>query len=163
MVSVQAINSTDNNKTVSILSANTIKQLKELNIDPSSIKSESVAQKMIKEALKLKSEQSQMTKPEVASIDSEKLILRDIKLLAKRMGLKFNEELTFDVMFKRIYKKIRTENRLAEDERMENLDKRQMEYITLKTRYKTLKLKESSLINGLEQVSDANKLNFRLN
>ena len=162
MAKVNAISSTDNtvNQTKETVSKDVLKQLKDLGIDSSNVKSDAEGKRLIKEALKKKEiEKAENVSVNYISSDNENLILRDAKLLAKKLGMEIRPDLSLDDLLTRIFKTIKKQKAEAKDDKMKEIQnqKNSVVYITLKTRQNTLLLKENGLVNSMDANSLTNK------
>lgn len=162
MAKVNAISSTDNSvkQTKENLSNDVLKQLKDLGIDSSNVKSDAEGKRLIKEALKKKEiEKAENVSVNYISSDNENLILRDAKLLAKKLGMEIRPDLSLDDLLTRIFKTIKKQKAEAKDDKMKEIQnqKNSVVYITLKTRQNTLLLKENGLVNSMDANSLSNK------
>ena len=162
MAKVNAVSSSDsaNVQVKSKLSNDVAKQLEDLGIDSSKVKSDAEGKKLINEALKNK-EVSQTDNAAVNYVtsDSESLILRDAKLLAKKMNIEVRPEWSLDDLLTRINTNIKKQKSLINTDKEKGivLHKYSLVYTTLKTRQDTLLLKESGLVNSMDNNSLSNK------
>ena len=161
MAKVEAVSMTDagNTKKEKTLSADILKKLDELGIDSSKVKSEAEAKKLINNAMKKKAEEVKNEPSPYVSSDNENLILRDARILAKKLGMEVRQDLPLDTLLTRISKCIKNQKKEASGDRMKEiqLQKNSVVYITLKTRQNTLLLKESGLVNSMNAASLSNK------
>ena len=162
MAKVNAISSTDNtvNQTKETVSKDVLKQLDELGIDSSNVKSDAQGKKLIKEALKKREiERAENVSANYISSDNENLIMRDAKLFAKKLGMEVRPDLSLDDLLTRILKTIKQQKTEAKDDKIKEIQnqKNSVLYLTLKTRQNTLLLKENGLVNSLNENSFVNK------
>ena len=166
MTKVEAVSVTDTKSTQNgnTLSADIKKKLDELGIDSSKVKSDADGKKLINEAMKKKAEQMQNEPLPYISSDSENLIMRDAKILAKKLGMTVRNDLSLDDLLTRIFKTIKKQKSAAKEDKLKAIQnqKNSITYIMLKTRQNTLLLKENGLVNSMDMSSLSLKEQFKL-
>lgn len=90
----------------SLLSDETKKKLRELGIDPSTVKTEEEAKKIIEETIASKIKKSAIAKSPKAAAKSESKILSQIKILASQTGVSFSMTESADEILEKTEKAI---------------------------------------------------------
>ena len=161
MAKVEAVSMADagSTKKEKTLSADIKKKLDELGIDSSKVKTDAEAKKLINNAMKKKTEEVKNEQSPYVSSDTENLIMRDARALAKKLDMRVRPDLSLDDLLTRILKRIKSQKAECSDDKMKELQlqKSSVVYITLKTRQNTLLLKESGLVNSMDLNSLSNK------
>lgn len=160
-VSVTDTKSSQNNNT---LSADVKKKLDELGIDSSKVKSDADGKKLINDTLKKRAEKTEQASVNYVSSDSETLIMRDAKILAKKLGMEIRPDLSLDSLLTRIFKTIKKQKTEVNDDKLKAVQnqKNSVTYVMLKTRQNTLLLKESGLVNSMDADSQSARKLFNL-
>ena len=134
------------------LSAATKKKLEALNIDISSVSSETEAKRIIKEEEAKKSEKTDSTQIESGS-QEEKLYNR-IKNLARKIGIDVSKNENIETIFTKIDEKL---NALEENSNNSNINVLRSELEILKNEFKNITTGESSILSAMDLLSQSTR------
>ena len=151
--SVSSLNS--NNSSINKkeeLSEATKKKLKALNIDVSSVTSETEAKRIIAEEEAKKSEKTD-TKQAEAGSQEEKLYNR-IKNLARKIGIDVSKNENIETIFTKIDEKLKA---LEENNNNSNINVLRSELEILENEFKNITTGESSLLSAMDLLSKTNR------
>ncbi len=151
--SVSSLNS--NNSSINKkeeLSEATKKKLKALNIDVSSVTSETEAKRIIAEEEAKKSEKTK-TKQAEAGSQEEKLYNR-IKNLAGKIGIDVSKNENIEAIFTKIDEKLKA---LEENNNNSNINVLRSELEILENEFKNITTGESSLLSAMDLLSKTNR------
>ena len=151
--SISAIDSTNSSiNKKDELSAATKKKLEALNIDISSVSSETEAKRIIKEEEAKKSEKTNSTKAEAGS-QEEKLYNR-IKNLARKIGIDVSKNENIETIFTKIDEKLKA---LEENSNNSNINVLRSELEILENEFKNITSGESSILSAMDLLSKSNR------
>ena len=151
--SVSSLNS--NNSSINKkeeLSEATKKKLKALNIDVSSVTSETEAKRIIAEEEAKKSEKTK-TKQAEAGSQEEKLYNR-IKNLAGKIGIDVSKNENIEAIFTKIDEKLKA---LEENNNNSNINVLRSELEILENEFKNMTSGESSILSAMDLLSKSNR------
>ncbi len=151
--SVSALNS--NNSSINKkdeLSDSTKKKLKALNIDVSSVTSETEAKRIIAEEEAKKSEKTDLKEAEAGS-QEEKLYNR-IKNLARKIGIDVSKNENIETIFTKIDEKLKA---LEENNNNSNINVLRSELEILENEFKNMTSGESSILSAMDLLSKSNR------
>ena len=134
------------------LSEATKKKLKALNIDVSSVTSETEAKRIIAEEEAKKSEKTN-TKQAEAGSQEEKLYNR-IKNLARKIGIDVSKNENIETIFTKIDEKLKA---LEENNNNSNINVLRSELEILENEFKNITTGESSLLSAMDLLSKTNR------
>ena len=134
------------------LSEATKKKLKALNIDVSSVTSETEAKRIIAEEEAKKSEKTD-TKQAEAGSQEEKLYNR-IKNLARKIGIDLSKNENIEAIFTKIDEKLKA---LEENNNNSNINVLRSELEILENEFKNITTGESSLLSAMDLLSKTNR------
>lgn len=134
------------------LSEATKKKLKALNIDVSSVTSETEAKRIIAEEEAKKSEKTD-TKQAEAGSQEEKLYNR-IKNLAGKIGIDVSKNENIETIFTKIDEKLKA---LEENNNNSNINVLRSELEILENEFKNITTGESSLLSAMDLLSKTNR------
>ena len=134
------------------LSEATKKKLKALNIDVSSVTSETEAKRIIAEEEAKKSEKTD-TKQAEAGSQEEKLYNR-IKNLARKIGIDVSKNENIEAIFTKIDEKLKA---LEENNNNSNINVLRSELEILENEFKNITTGESSLLSAMDLLSKSNR------
>lgn len=134
------------------LSEATKKKLKALNIDVSSVTSETEAKRIIAEEEAKKSEKTD-TKQAEAGSQEEKLYNR-IKNLARKIGIDVSKNENIESIFTKIDEKLKA---LEENNNNSNINVLRSELEILENEFKNITTGESSLLSAMDLLSKTNR------
>ena len=134
------------------LSEATKKKLKALNIDVSSVTSETEAKRIIAEEEAKKSEKTD-TKQAEAGSQEEKLYNR-IKNLARKIGIDVSKKENIETLFTKIDEKLKA---LEENNNNSNINVLRSELEILENEFKNITTGESSLLSAMDLLSKTNR------
>ena len=134
------------------LSEATKKKLKALNIDVSSVTSETEAKRIIAEEEAKKSEKTN-TKQAEAGSQEEKLYNR-IKNLAGKIGIDVSKNENIETIFTKIDEKLKA---LEENNNNSNINVLRSELEILENEFKNITTGESSLLSAMDLLSKTNR------
>lgn len=134
------------------LSEATKKKLKALNIDVSSVTSETEAKRIIAEEEAKKSEKTD-TKQAEAGSQEEKLYNR-IKNLARKIGIDVSKNENIETIFTKIDEKLKA---LEENNNNSNINVLRSELEILENEFKNMTTGESSLLSAMDLLSKTNR------
>ena len=134
------------------LSEATKKKLKALNIDVSSVTSETEAKRIIAEEEAKKSEKTD-TKQAEAGSQEEKLYNR-IKNLARKIGIDVSKNENIEAIFTKIDEKLKA---LEENNNNSNINVLRSELEILENEFKNITTGESSLLSAMDLLSKTNR------
>ena len=134
------------------LSEATKKKLKALNIDVSSVTSETEAKRIIAEEEAKKSEKTK-TKQAEAGSQEEKLYNR-IKNLAGKIGIDVSKNENIEAIFTKIDEKLKA---LEENNNNSNINVLRSELEILENEFKNITTGESSLLSAMDLLSKTNR------
>ncbi len=134
------------------LSEATKKKLKALNIDVSSVTSETEAKRIIAEEEAKKSEKTD-TKQAEAGSQEEKLYNR-IKNLARKIGIDVSKNENIETIFTKIDEKLKA---LEENNNNSNINVLRSELEILENEFKNITTGESSLLSAMDLLSKTNR------
>lgn len=134
------------------LSEATKKKLKALNIDISSVTSETEAKRIIAEEEAKKSEKTD-TKQAEAGSQEEKLYNR-IKNLARKIGIDVSKNENIETIFTKIDEKLKA---LEENNNNSNINVLRSELEILENEFKNITTGESSLLSAMDLLSKTNR------
>lgn len=134
------------------LSEATKKKLKALNIDVSSVTSETEAKRIIAEEEAKKSEKTN-TKQAEAGSQEEKLYNR-IKNLARKIGIDVSKNENIESIFTKIDEKLKA---LEENNNNSNINVLRSELEILENEFKNMTTGESSLLSAMDLLSKTNR------
>lgn len=134
------------------LSEATKKKLKALNIDVSSVTSETEAKRIIAEEEAKKSEKTD-TKQAEAGSQEEKLYNR-IKNLARKIGIDVSKNENIESIFTKIDEKLKA---LEENNNNSNINVLRSELEILENEFKNMTTGESSLLSAMDLLSKTNR------
>lgn len=134
------------------LSEATKKKLKALNIDVSSVTSETEAKRIIAEEEAKKSEKTD-TKQAEAGSQEEKLYNR-IKNLARKIGIDVSKNENIESIFTKIDEKLKA---LEENNNNSNINVLRSELEILENEFKNMTSGESSILSAMDLLSKSNR------
>lgn len=134
------------------LSEATKKELKALNIDVSSVTSETEAKRIIAEEEAKKSEKTD-TKQAEAGSQEEKLYNR-IKNLARKIGIDVSKNENIESIFTKIDEKLKA---LEENNNNSNINVLRSELEILENEFKNMTSGESSILSAMDLLSKSNR------
>ncbi|HIS87914.1 TPA: hypothetical protein IAA87_00605 [Candidatus Avigastranaerophilus faecigallinarum] len=134
------------------LSEATKKKLKALNIDISSVTSETEAKRIIAEEEAKKSEKTD-TKQAEAGSQEEKLYNR-IKNLARKIGIDVSKNENIEAIFTKIDEKLKA---LEENNNNSNINVLRSELEILENEFKNMTSGESSILSAMDLLSKSNR------
>lgn len=134
------------------LSEATKKKLKALNIDISSVTSETEAKRIIAEEEAKKSEKTD-TKQAEAGSQEEKLYNR-IKNLARKIGIDVSKNENIETIFTKIDEKLKA---LEENNNNSNINVLRSELEILENEFKNMTSGESSILSAMDLLSKSNR------
>ena len=134
------------------LSEATKKKLKALNIDISSVTSETEAKRIIAEEEAKKSEKTD-TKQAEAGSQEEKLYNR-IKNLARKIGIDVSKNENIEAIFTKIDEKLKA---LEENNNNSNINVLRSELKILENEFKNMTTGESSILRAMDLLSKSNR------
>lgn len=134
------------------LSEATKKKLKALNIDISSVTSETEAKRIIAEEEAKKSEKTD-TKQAEAGSQEEKLYNR-IKNLARKIGIDVSKNENIETIFTKIDEKLKA---LEENNNNSNINVLRSELEILENEFKNMTSGESSILSAMDLLSKTNR------
>ncbi len=152
--SISAIDSTNSSiNKKDELSASTKKKLEALNIDISSVSSETEAKRIIKEEEAKKSEKTEVIVVSTSGSQEEKLFER-IKNLARKLGINVSKNENIETIFTKIDEKL---NALEENSNNSNINVLRSELEILKNEFKNITTGESSILSAMDLLSQSTR------
>ena len=152
--SISAIDSTNSSiNKKDELSASTKKKLEALNIDISSVSSETEAKRIIKEEEAKKSEKTEVIVVSTSGSQEEKLFER-IKNLARKLGINVSKNENIETIFVKIEERLKE---LEENSNNSNINVLRSELEILKNEFKNITTGESSILSAMDLLAQSTR------
>ncbi len=152
--SISAIDSTNSSiNKKDELSASTKKKLEALNIDISSVSSETEAKRIIKEEEAKKSEKTEVIIVSSSGSQEEKLFER-IKNLARKLGINVSKNENIETIFVKIEERLKE---LEENSNNSNINVLRSELEILKNEFKNITTGESSILSAMDLLAQSTR------